>query len=125
VVGQPAPTPAAFDRSPKALPGVLQRTPSSRRKRISKVDAEYSLSIKGLPIRLTDPLCYDGVFALADCHGLTVCEAAYLALAAREGLPLASLDAALIRAAGQSGVGFINCRSPSFRPGLSAYWRSV
>ena len=43
-----------------------------RRNRISKADAKYFLdSIKGLPIRLTDPLSYDGVFALADRHGLT------------------------------------------------------
>jgi len=75
-----------------------------RRKRISQSDAEYFFdSIKGLPIRLTDPLSNDGVFALADRHGLTVYDAAYLDLAVREGLPHASLDAALIRAAEQSG----------------------
>jgi predicted nucleic acid-binding protein len=77
-----------------------------RRKRIGKAHAEYFLdSLKGLPIRLSDPLSYDGVFALADRYGLTVYDAAYLDLAVREGLPLASLDTALIRAAGQSGVG--------------------
>jgi predicted nucleic acid-binding protein len=76
-----------------------------RRRRISKTDAEEFLdSIKSLPIRLTDPLSYDGVFQLANRHGLTVYDAAYLDLAVREGLPLASIDAALIRAAEQSGI---------------------
>jgi predicted nucleic acid-binding protein len=61
-------------------------------------------SIRGLPIRLADPVSYDGVFSLADRHGLTVCDAAYLDLALREGLPLVSLDNALCKAAGNSGV---------------------
>jgi hypothetical protein len=41
---------------------------------------------------------------LAERHGLTVYDAAYLDLALREGLPLASLDHALCKAAGNSGV---------------------
>jgi predicted nucleic acid-binding protein len=53
---------------------------------------------------LTDPASYDGVFSLADRHGLTVYDAAYLDLALREGLPLASLDHALCQAADNSGV---------------------
>jgi predicted nucleic acid-binding protein len=44
------------------------------------------------------------VFILADRHGLTVYDAAYLDLALREGLPLASLDNALCKAAENSGV---------------------
>jgi predicted nucleic acid-binding protein len=76
-----------------------------RRKRIGKAHAEEFLdSIKGLPIALVDPLSYDAVFVLADRYGLTVYDAAYLDLAVREKLPLASLDSALIRAADQSGV---------------------
>ena len=43
------------------------------------------------------------MFRLADRHGLTVYDAAYLDLALREGLPLASLDNALCKAAGNSG----------------------
>jgi predicted nucleic acid-binding protein len=75
-----------------------------RRKRITLADAEDFLeSIKGLPIRLTDPVSYDRVFSLADRHGLTVYDAAYLDLALREGLPLASLDKALCNAAGNPG----------------------
>lgn len=55
-------------------------------------------------MQLTDPRSYDGVFAVADRHGLTVYDAAYLDLALREGLPLASLDTALRNAAAKSGV---------------------
>jgi len=81
-----------------------------RRKRITRADAQDFLeSIKGLPIRLADPVSYDGVFRLADRHGLTVYDAAYLDLALREGLPLASLDNALCKAA-------VNSRVAMFQP---------
>ena len=77
-----------------------------RRKRITHGDAlEFLESIKALPIRLADPVSYDGVFGLADRYGLTVYDAAYLDLAIRESLPLASLDDALCRAALNSNVG--------------------
>ena len=50
-----------------------------RRKRITHPDAqEFFESLKGLPIRLADPVSYDVVFGLADRHGLTVYDAAYL-----------------------------------------------
>ena len=76
-----------------------------RRRRIAHADAvEFLESIKGLPIRLIDPVSYDGLFNLADRHGLTVYDAAYLDIAIREGLPLASLDNALCRAAISSNV---------------------
>ena len=76
-----------------------------RRKRITRADAEIFLdSLKDLPIRLTDPLSYGDVFTLADRHGLTVYDAAYLDIALREGLPLASLDKELIRAASTESV---------------------
>jgi len=76
-----------------------------RRKRITHADAQEFLdSIRELPIRLADPVSYDGVFTLADRYGLTVYDAAYLDLAIREGLPLASLDNALCKAASSSNV---------------------
>jgi predicted nucleic acid-binding protein len=76
-----------------------------RRKRISRLDAEEFLQLlPDLRIRLTDPLSYDKLFELAERHGLTVYDAAYLDLALREGLPLATLDGALIRAAANAGV---------------------
>jgi predicted nucleic acid-binding protein len=76
-----------------------------RRNRITKADAVAFLkSLRDFPIRLAIPPSYDGVFELADRHGLTVYDAAYLDLAVREGLPLASLDGPLIRAAQASGI---------------------
>jgi len=76
-----------------------------RRKRLTHAHAmEFLESLKGLPIRLADPVSYDGVFSLADRHGLTVYDAAHLDLAIRAGLPLASLDSALCKAAVNSGV---------------------
>jgi predicted nucleic acid-binding protein len=76
-----------------------------RRKRISRADAlEFLVSIEALPIRLTDPVSYYEAFSLAERHGLTVYDAAYLDLAIRERLPLASLDNALCTAALNSGV---------------------
>jgi len=76
-----------------------------RRGRItSKTAREFLQSLPDLRIRLTDPVSYDDVFDLAERCNLTVYDAAYLDLAIREGLPLASLDAALIRAAAPSGV---------------------
>ena len=77
-----------------------------RRKRITQAAAEEFLqSLADLSFILTDPPSYDAVFALAARHGLTIYDAAYLDLAMREGVPIASLDSALIRAASQSGVG--------------------
>jgi predicted nucleic acid-binding protein len=76
-----------------------------RRGRIPRSHAERFLtSLSGLHVKLTDPLSYDGVFATADRHGLTVYDAAYLDLAMREVLPLASLDKALRKAAVKSGI---------------------
>ena len=62
-----------------------------------------------LGLWLSEPSSYDGVFQLADEHGLTVYDAAYLDLAVHEAIPLASLDGQLIRAA--KGVGI-----PLFQP---------
>jgi predicted nucleic acid-binding protein len=76
-----------------------------RRKRITKADAqEFLESIEAFQILLSDPPDYDRVFALAERHGLTVYDAAYLELALRERLPLASLDKELCRAAVESGL---------------------
>jgi predicted nucleic acid-binding protein len=76
-----------------------------RRPRISDADALAFLeSLKALPIRLVDPISYDDLLRLADRNGLTVYDAAYLDLAIREGLPLASLDKALCKAALDSNV---------------------
>lgn len=47
---------------------------------------------------------YDDVFSLAQEHGLTVYDAAYLSVAMQEGLPLASLDGQLVRIAQKVGI---------------------
>jgi predicted nucleic acid-binding protein len=76
-----------------------------RRGRIVKADAEeYLKSLPDLRIRLIDPPSYDVIFDLADQHGLSVYDAAYLDLSLREKWPIATLDKALIRAAERSGV---------------------
>jgi predicted nucleic acid-binding protein len=81
-----------------------------RRGRITMAHAEAFLEdLKSLPIRLTDPLSYSRVFALADRHRLTVYDAAYLDIAIREGIPLVSLDKALVRASENLGL-------PIFQP---------
>jgi predicted nucleic acid-binding protein len=76
-----------------------------RRVRITKEASQKLLVfLNDLDVQLSDSPSYDAVFSLAERHGLTIYDAAYLDLALREGLPLASLDNALCRAAGNSGV---------------------
>jgi predicted nucleic acid-binding protein len=81
-----------------------------RRQRITPLEASSFLeSIRNLRIQLVDPVSCDRVFDLAVRHRLTFYDAAYLDLALREALPLASLDDALCDAARASDV-------PIFRP---------
>ena len=76
-----------------------------RRKRINRTEAaDFLESLRSLPIRLSDPASYDAVFDVAQSNGLTVYDAAYLELALREALPLASLDDALRNAAARNRV---------------------
>jgi predicted nucleic acid-binding protein len=79
-----------------------------RRQRISPGDAhQFLLDLEFLPIRVeatTKNLVRAGVFPMAKQYGLTVYDAAYLELAIREGLPLATLDNDLRKAARASGV---------------------
>jgi predicted nucleic acid-binding protein len=60
-----------------------------------------------LPIRVdpeTDRQAWGDTLRLAEHHRLTLYDAAYLELAARRGLPLATLDSDLRRAASAEGV---------------------
>ena len=76
-----------------------------RRGRIQRSEAgTFLASLHKLPIRFADPESYDRVFELAETHRLTFYDAAYLDLALRGSLPIASLDRALVQAAAQSGV---------------------
>lgn len=81
---------------------------AERRQRLRATDTTLRLGlIADLPIR-TDPEPPDrllgDVLALARAEGLTTYDAAYLELALRNGVPLASRDRALVQAAGRAGV---------------------
>lgn len=79
-----------------------------RRGRIDKSkSAELFEALLALPIRVDDSsseTTFRQVFGLADQYGLTVYDAAYLELAIREGVALATLDADLRNAARAAGV---------------------
>jgi predicted nucleic acid-binding protein len=69
--------------------------------------ARFARDLGALPIRIeppTTPLNWDAIMRVASDYDLTVYDAAYLELAERIGLPLASLDRDLRRAALAAGV---------------------
>lgn len=79
-----------------------------RRRRLdSAAAAAVRRLLQALPIAV-DPLdrsrAFDETMALAGAHGLTTYDACYLELARRRGIPLATMDAALRRAAEAEGV---------------------
>jgi predicted nucleic acid-binding protein len=86
---------------------------NERRRRIAESDtAAFLLNLSRLRVRL-DPLPEgDAVLRLARTHRLSVYDAAYLELAQREGLPLATLDAHLRRAAAEAGVPLLSEGNP-------------
>ena len=82
-----------------------------RRKRISLDQVEGFLTrLKALPIESAQqtPAEILELPALAQSHGLTNYDAAYLALAMRLHLPLATSDASLRKAAGSAGAGLVS-----------------
>ena len=73
---------------------------NERRNRISLPDSVQFLSdLSGFDIEVRPPHNSDGLMALARQHKLSVYDAAYLELALEEGVPLATLDEALLTAA--------------------------
>ena len=80
-----------------------------RRKRIKRADAAQFLAILGsFPITVDDEMtarAWGDTLDVARSQGLSVYDAAYLELAMRRGLPLATLDARLKAAAEAVGVG--------------------
>lgn len=79
-----------------------------RRGRITEADVEHFLyGLLDLPIVLdehsTESLAQD-IVSLSRAHQLTAYDAAYLELAMRRGMALASLDRQLDAAAGSAGV---------------------
>lgn len=86
-----------------------------RRKRIARGQLEGFLSrLKALPIEAAahDPTEALELPALAQTHGLTNYDAAYLALAMRRNLPLATTDRELRRAAASAGVAIFSAAMP-------------
>lgn len=81
---------------------------AERRGRISGNGALARVrSLKGLPIRTDGEPDLDATFELARHHRLTVYDATYLELAKRRSGALASLDAALVRAAIAEGLSLV------------------
>lgn len=82
-----------------------------RRDRLTEAETAAFLKVLGdLPIAVDDRAvsgAWDAVLALARSHGLSVDHAAYVELAERQGLQLATLDARLRRAAGRAGVAIL------------------
>lgn len=83
---------------------------AQRRKRI---DAAFRLAaltdLAALPIEIdaeTHVRAWREILALAEDHGLSLYDAAYLELALRKGLPLATLDSQLAAASRRLGVLF-------------------
>jgi predicted nucleic acid-binding protein len=81
---------------------------AERRKRISKAQSRRFVELlQTLPIAVDDvsaARAWDGLLSLAREQQLSAYDAAYLELAMREGLPIATLDAALRKAAKRCGV---------------------
>jgi predicted nucleic acid-binding protein len=79
-----------------------------RRRRLRREPAEILAALAALPLRVDTDALFAGagnsVPALAETHGLSSYDAAYLELALRAGLPLATLDADLAHAARVAGV---------------------
>jgi len=79
-----------------------------RRGRITgAAGASFIEDVQGLPIQVDaegERRVFEAVFQVACRHGLTVYDAAYLELAMRRGLPLATLDERLVDAAREAGV---------------------
>ncbi len=88
---------------------------AERRKRITPAQTTGFLNrltgfdIRVIPAEMTRS--FDRILPVAREHGLTTYDAAYLELALRETLPLATLDAALKKAARSVGVPIFGPRS--------------
>jgi len=81
---------------------------AERRKRITEAQGRrFTLLLESLPICIADPhlnSLWNNAVVVAREHGLTVYDGTYLDLAMREGIPLATRDIALRKAAKKAGV---------------------
>jgi predicted nucleic acid-binding protein len=84
---------------------------SERRGRLNQADRTQALAmLADLPIQIdecTAALAFGPISALAARRDLTIYDAAYLELALRLGLPLASFDKRLCQAASDAGVALL------------------
>lgn len=84
---------------------------AERRKRITEAQGrQFTRLLSNLPIRVVEAgsaAIWDGAMNAARRYGLTVYDAAYLDLAMREGLSLATQNKALRAAAKTSGVSLL------------------
>jgi predicted nucleic acid-binding protein len=79
---------------------------ATRQRRLAPVQAERFLDrLMKLPVEVTvDPVMVEAAFAIGREYKLSSYDAAYLDLARREGIPLATSDMALRKAARQAHV---------------------
>jgi len=78
---------------------------NERRGRLTETDtADFLRGLNRLPVGIDRSPIESALLALARRHRMTVYDAAYLELAQREGLPLASFDGPLRAVAAPSGV---------------------
>ena len=80
---------------------------AQRRGLIDKAGVEgFLATLRAVGIEVDDEtmsVAWTRTLALGESYGLTACDAAYLELALRKGLPLATLDASLKRACAKAG----------------------
>lgn len=85
---------------------------AARRGRCDGAYVDQSLArLERLPVAIdeeTDARAWGATLELARAEDLTLYDAAYLELAERRGWPLATCDAALIKAAGRRGVEIVS-----------------
>ena len=82
---------------------------NERRRRIAEADtASFLLNPSRLRLRVDQSPNENAVLRLARAHRLSVYDAAYLELAQREGVALATLDADLRKAAASEGVALVS-----------------
>ena len=82
---------------------------NERRGRITESDtASFLLNLSLLRLRVDRSPDENAILRLARAHRLSVYDAAYLELAQREGLPLATLDADLRKAAAGEGLTLVS-----------------
>ena len=84
---------------------------AERRKRITEAQCRRFVQLlESLPIRISDPYLnslWSNAVVVARGHGLSVYDGTYLDLAMREGVPIATRDKALRKAAKMLGVNIL------------------